>query len=55
MIYGVYQSKYNKESLDTLKYGFTLSEFLVHRDYVTELDEYEYAVNLDQEIKMKNK
>ena len=32
--YLVYRSKYNKESIDTLKYGMTFQEFVVHSDFI---------------------
>lgn len=32
--YLVYRSKYNKETIDTLKYGMTFEEFVVHSDFI---------------------
>jgi hypothetical protein len=32
--YLVYRSKYNRESIDTLKYGMTFQEFVVHSDFI---------------------
>jgi hypothetical protein len=44
----VYQSKYNKELLDTLVYGMTLDEFMKHRDYVSQKEDLEYASYKDE-------
>tara|TARA_R110002126_G_scaffold34517_7_gene106824 strand:+ start:983 stop:1156 length:174 start_codon:yes stop_codon:yes gene_type:complete len=48
LLYYVYQSKYNREVLDTLAYGMTLEEFLKHRDYVSQKEDLEYASYKDE-------
>lgn len=55
LIYSTYRSKYNKESLDTLRYGMNLVEFIKHREYVTQQDALEEAAHKDQAADIKNK
>jgi len=54
-VYPVYRSKYNKESLEYLENGMTLEKFLIHRDFVMQQDDMEYARYKDSEAKMKQK
>ena len=35
VIYPVYSSKYNKETIITLKEVFTLDEFMAHKEFIT--------------------
>lgn len=53
MIYAVYRSKYNKESLHSLKHEMTLEEFLEYREYITIHEDMEYAANKDQELALE--
>jgi len=48
LIYYVYRSKYNKETLHYLKEGMSLNEFLVHLDFISQQEDLEYAVHKDQ-------
>ncbi|QDP59455.1 MAG: hypothetical protein GOVbin4162_29 [Prokaryotic dsDNA virus sp.] len=47
MFYYVYGSDHNKESLDTLMYGMTLSDFFTHRTYIEIQHELERAMEKD--------
>lgn len=51
-VYSLYRSKHNKESLDTLRYGMTLDEFLIHRDYILQTEDLELAYHKDEEARI---
>ena len=48
MFYSVYGSTFNKESIDTLRYSFSLDEFLRHQEFIS------FKEDLDAEAKLKS-
>ena len=53
VFYTVYASKFNKETLDYLMYGMTLSEFFDHKNFIDIQNSFEQAVYKDQEHEAK--
>jgi hypothetical protein len=53
MIYSVYRSKYNKETLDSLRYSMTLEDFFDYKEYIDVHEDTEYASHKDQEALIK--
>ncbi len=53
MVYAVYRSKYNKESIDFLKYEMSLNDFLEYKEYIDVHEDMENAAHKDQELRMK--
>lgn len=51
MVYAIYSSKWNKESIDHIKYGMTFEEFFKHQTYVLQYTDMDYARHLDNEPK----